>query len=289
VVRLRRAPSTDAERLEAITHFAHKLTTAVYRREASGARASVNLLLQSLGPALGLAHDDVKSIVERALAETKEVFQAMNVPMDHLRLKRQTEAALEQIEDEPPAEAGLEGETETETFASLLRDVTTQVDRGSPDDLGAITMMVMEAIYRGGPFDHVLFALLDEKSHRLAGLVGFGDQIDRLIKNFNFPVIGASGPVAAAVLKRTDVFVSGPRDRRFEGTRFSQIVGEPIYGLLPLVAGGSVAGCLYFDRREPKNFDAAALAAIGALRDQLCRAVTRSRTRSVLAAADSGR
>ena len=289
VVRLRRAPSTDAERLEAITHFAHKLTTAVYRREASGARASVNLLLQSLGPALGLAHDDVKSIVERALAETKEVFQAMNVPMDHLRLKRQTEAALEQIEDEPPAEAGLEGETETETFASLLRDVTTQVDRGSPDDLGAITMMVMEAIYRGGPFDRVLFALLDEKSHRLAGLVGFGDQIDRLIKNFNFPVIGASGPVAAAVLKRTDVFVSGPRDRRFEGTRFSQIVGEPIYGLLPLVAGGSVAGCLYFDRREPKNFDAAALAAIGALRDQLCRAVTRSRTRSVLAAADSGR
>jgi HD-like signal output (HDOD) protein len=287
VVRLRRAPSTDAERLEAITHFAHKLTIAVYRREANGARASVNLLLQSLGPVLGLAHDDVKSIVERALEETSEVFQAMKVPMDHLRLKRQTEAALEQIEDQP-AEAGLEGETETETFASLLRDVTTLVDRGSPDDLGAITMMVMEAIYRGGPFDHVLFARLDEKSHRLEGLVGFGDQIDKLVKNFNFPVIGASGPVAEAVLKRTDVFVSGPRDRRFEGTRFSQIVGEPVYGLLPLVAGGGVAGCLYFDRREPKNFDTASLAAIGALRDQLCRAVTRSRTRSVLAVADSG-
>src|SRR5580658_7384245 len=119
VVRLRRAPSTDRERLQAITHFAHKLTTAVYRREANGARASVNLLLHSLGPVLGLTHDGVKSIVERALEETGEVFQAMKVPMDHLRLKRQTEAALEQIEDQP-AEAGLEGETETETFASLL-------------------------------------------------------------------------------------------------------------------------------------------------------------------------
>ena len=102
-------------------------------------------------------------------------------------------------------------------------------------------------------------------------------------------MIGASGPVAAAVLRRADVFVAGPRDRRFDGTRFSQVVGEPIYGLLPLVADGAVAGCLYFDRHEPKTFDAAALAAIGALRDQLCRALTRSRKRGVLATADSGR
>jgi hypothetical protein len=213
--------------------------------------------------------------------------------MDHLRLKRQTEAALEETDDETdeeqPVGAGLENATETETFATLLRDVTVQVDRGSPDDLGAITMMVMEAIYRGGPFDHVLFALLDEKGHRLAGIIGFGESIDKLIQNFNFPVIGASGPVAAAVLKRTDVFVAGPRDRRFDGTRFSQIVGEPQYGLLPLVADGAVAGCLYFDRHEPTSVDAGALAAIGALRDQLCRALTRSRARSVLTKADSGR
>jgi len=95
--------------------------------------------------------------------------------------------------------------------------------------------------------------------------------------------------VAAAVLKRADVFVAGPRDRRFDGTKFSQVVAEPQYGLLPVVADGAVAGCLYFDRHEPKNVDAAALASIGALRDQLCRALTRSRTRSVLTTADSGR
>jgi HD-like signal output (HDOD) protein len=289
VVRLRRAPSTEAERLEAITHFAHKLTTAIYRREPSGARASVNLLLHSLGPVLGLSHDAAKSIVERSLEETREVFQAMNVPMDHLRLKRQTEAALEHVDEEPQAEPGLENEKDNETFASLLRDVTMQVDRGSPNDLGAVTMMVMEAIYRGGPFDHVLFAMLDERTHRLAGIIGFGESIDRLVKNFNFPVTGTSGPVAEAVLKRTDVFVAGPRDRRYEGTRFSQVVGEPQYGLLPLVAGAGVAGCLYFDRHEPKAFDAPALAAIGALRDQLCRVLSRSRTRSVLATADAVR
>jgi HD-like signal output (HDOD) protein len=282
VVRLRRAPSTEPERLEAITHFAHKLTTAVYRREPNGARASVNLLLHSLGPVLGLTHDDVKSIVERALEETSEVFQAMKVPMDHLRLKRQTEAALEQVEEEAPVESGLEDEAETETFATLLRDVTRQVDRNSADDLGAITMMVMEAIYRAGPFDHVLFAMLDEASRRLVGVTGFGESIDRMVKNFNFPVTGTSGPVAEAVLKRTDVFVPGPRDRRYESTRFSQTVGAPVYGLLPLVACGTVAGCLYFDRHEPKSSDIGSLSSIGALRDQLCRALTRSRTRSVL-------
>ncbi len=289
VIRLRRAPSTEGERLDGIAQFAHKLTTAVYRRERNGARASVNLLIHSLGMVLGISHDDVKSIVERGLGETSEVFQAMNVPMDHLRLHRQTEAALEQVDcDSGPEEPVEIEETETETFATLLRDVTAQVDRGSPDDLGAITMMVMEAIYRGGPFDRVLFALLDEKARRLDGITGFGESIDRLINNFHFPVTGTSGPVAEAALKRADVFVAGPRDRRYEGTRFSQVVGAPLYGLLPLVAGGSVVGCLYFDRQEAKAFDAAALTLIGALRDQLCRALTRSR-RTVLTTADSVR
>ncbi len=283
VIRLRRAPSTDAERLDGIAQFAHKLTTAVYRRERNGARASVNLLINSLGMVMGISHDDVKSILERGLAETREVFEAMNVPMDHLRLQRQTEAALEQVDvDKGPEEPLQIVETQTETFTTLLRDVTAQVDRGSPDDLGAVTMMVMEAIYRGGPFDRVLLALLDEKTRRLDGITGFGESIDKLVSSFHFPLSGVAGPVAEAVLKRVDVFVPGPRDRRYEGTRFSQVVGAPLYGLLPLVAGGTVAGCLYFDRQEIKSFDTAALAAIGALRDQLCRALSRSRIRTVL-------
>ena len=98
--------------------------------------------------------------------------------MDHLRLKSQTEAALEEmdeIDEDVPDEAGLDQEARSETLATLLRDVTAQVDQGLPDDLGAVTMMVMEALYRGGPFDHVLFALLDE-----SGLAGGQTRIWRI-------------------------------------------------------------------------------------------------------------
>ncbi len=289
VVRLRRAPSTEPERLAVITHFAHKLTTAVYRREANGARASVNLLLHSLGPVLNLTHEAVKSTVDRALVETGEVFQAMSVPMDHLRLKRQTEAAMELVDEELPLEAGAEPAAEPESITLLLRDVTAQVAQSKSTDLRAVTLMVMEAIYRGGPFDHVLFALLDESGHRLVGTLGFGDSIDKLVKNFNFLVTASSGPVASAILRRTDVFISGARDRQYEGTRFRQIFSAPTFGMLPLLASGSVVGCLYFDRQEPKNFDAASLAAFGALRDQLSHALTRSRTGSLLTTAGSDR
>jgi HD-like signal output (HDOD) protein len=289
VVRLRRAPSTEAERLETLTHFAHKLTTAVYRREPNGARASVNLLLNSLGPVLGLAHSDVKAIVERALEETGEVFQAMSVPIDHLRLQRQTQAALEQVEEEVLETDGLENEAEAETLTTLLRDVTTQLEQNPRDDLRAITLMVMEAIFRGGPFDHVLLALVDGSGHRLVGKIGFGESIDKIIESFNFPVVGAAGPVADAVLKRSDIFVTGAKDKRYEGSRFRQIANEPVFGLFPLVAGGTVVGCLYFDRHDPKSFDAAAMAALGALRDQLGRGLTRSRAGSLLTTVGIGR
>ncbi len=287
LIRLRRAPTTEAERLEAITHFAHKLTTAVYRREPSGARASVNLLLSSLGPVLNLTHDDVREIVEHALQETQEVFHAMSVPIDHLRLRNQTEAALEQADDEAVEEAGTEAEAEPETLASLLRDVTAHVDRN--EDLRATTLMVMEAIYRGGPFDHVLFALLDDKGRHVVGKLGFGESIDKFIENFAFPVTGAYSPVASAVAKRIDIFVAGPRDRRFEGTRFAQLFPAPVFGLYPLIAGGTLIGCLYFDRQEPKLSDEAALPAIGALRDQLCRALTQKNPGGVLTTTGTGR
>ena len=74
-----------------------------------------------------------------------------------------------------------------------------------------------------------------------------------------------------------------------EGTRFRQIASEPVFGLFPLVAGGAVVGCLYFDRHEPKSFDAAALAALSALRDQLSRTLARSRAGSLLTTTGIGR
>jgi HD-like signal output (HDOD) protein len=94
VIRLRKRPTDDGESLESIVHFAHRLTNAVYRREPDGARASVNLLVNSFGIALGLKHENVKAIVDRALKESEDVFEAMGVPVDRLRLKRQMEAAL---------------------------------------------------------------------------------------------------------------------------------------------------------------------------------------------------
>jgi hypothetical protein len=38
----------------------------------------------------------VKETVERSLRESQEVVEAMGVPLDRLRLRRQTEAALEE-------------------------------------------------------------------------------------------------------------------------------------------------------------------------------------------------
>ncbi len=97
VIRLRKPAATEHERLEGIVHFAHRLTNAVYRREPESARASVNLLVHSFGVALGLDHNQVKEIVERSLHDSQDVFAAMGVPLDRLRLKRQIEAALVEV------------------------------------------------------------------------------------------------------------------------------------------------------------------------------------------------
>jgi HD-like signal output (HDOD) protein len=272
----RHTPVSDADRLTTITNFAHKLTNAVYRREPQAARASISLLLKSLGPALGLSQDTVRSVVERSLEETGEVFRAMRVPLDRLRLARQTEAALLEIHEDPEAVTLLDPPAEPDLLGRMVTELEGQVDSGSCA-VHSVTLMVLEAIYRAGPFDRVLFALLDADRNRLVGKLGFGDGIDQVIDQFNFPSRGAD-PIAAAVIEKTDVWVDTAHDRRYQGTRFLQTLGAPAFGLFPVVVEGVVVGCLYFDRRTPKNADPATLRGVSALRDQLCRAVSRSRT-----------
>lgn len=245
-----RAEGTEMAVLKASAAFSHALTTAVYRREPEGAAARVNLLVQDYFPALGLHPEQVSGVLDTSLLETKSTFATLSVPLDELRLRKQAEAAVARAAAEGPYE---EPEGPLDEIASgeellqhFTRDVESAIDAPADFDLHRIILMVLEAIYRGGPFDRVLFCLADPDHTLMQGRLGLGEGIEVLRSRFRVPISVRGGLIGTALVRKHDLFVA--HETSYEEAEALKFFGARCLGVYPILVDGVLGSCLYFDR-----------------------------------------
>jgi hypothetical protein len=56
-----------------------------------------------------------------------------------------------------------------------------------------------------------------------------------------------SGPIGIVFLRKHDMMLEAGETARYSHSPFMNVVGNPCFGILPLVVDGIIAGCLYFD------------------------------------------
>jgi HD-like signal output (HDOD) protein len=271
----------EADRLSALTAFSHALTTAVYRREPEGARARITLLIEDYLPTLELQRSQVERILDTALLDTKNTSSLLRVPLDHLRLSRQAEAALAGAA-EAAAASGPELE-ELAHGADLLERLTHEVEAllEAPGEfrLNDVLMMILEAVYRSGAFDRVLFCLVNPDHTHIQGRLALGEGADSLRDRFHFSIGPEGGPIGNALQSKQDLFV--PRDTS-AGHAEPQVLKQleaASFGLLPVLVDRVLVGCLYFDRLGWKHPpDRRVMRLAEHLRDLAGRAIKKSRT-----------
>jgi HD-like signal output (HDOD) protein len=236
--------------LRAISVFSRSLTETVYRHEAEASSKNVKTLIQKFSDALPLKEENVEEILKAAIVETREAFSAANIPFDNLRLVKSIEIALDEpmaaeelVDAKPPVPA-----TGGKALASLTREVELVLMSGEVFDLQDIIMMILEAIYRGGAFDRVLFCMNDEDHSNVSARMGLGEGVETLIAEFNFPISLLSGPIGPVMIAKKDVFIDQVSESRYEKSGFVEVVGASSFGICPLVNKGNAVGCLYFDR-----------------------------------------
>jgi HD-like signal output (HDOD) protein len=246
--RLTKPISTETELLEALTSFSHGLTTAIYRCEPEAVRARLNHLLETHGPILLIRRDEIQEIAQASINETKATFDLLRVPLDDLRLRRQTEAAIA-ILDEPGEGTVDAGLMELLPGETLLECVTQQLEAtiasASEFELTNVILTILEAMYRGVPFDRVLFCLVTPDHGHIQGRLGLGQSIDSLLEHFRFPLFQPEAPIAASFAGRQDLFVV---DGRFQDSELVKITGASCFGIYPVIVNDIAVGCFYFDR-----------------------------------------
>ena len=148
--------------------------------------------------------------------------------------------------------------------------------------LADILRIIIETMYRGIGFQHVLLCIKDARSNSMAAKFGFGPEIEEIIRRFRFPLGGRKDIFDVALTRGADVLISDIRDPKISGhipEWFGKTVAAETFILFPLVIKNAPVGLIYADKANagelviPENV----LSMLRALRNQAVLAIKQSR------------
>lgn len=84
--------------LASLTNYSHKLTRALYRKGISIDKVHLETVLNPAGVPALISARQLCAIVDLAVAETKEMFSALQIPTETLRMSKQAEQARKALE-----------------------------------------------------------------------------------------------------------------------------------------------------------------------------------------------
>lgn len=247
------SPAGNTE-LGSVIACAHELTTAVYRRDRDARTDGVSEVMSRYSKVLKLTKDDATTVVRAALRETKETFASAKVSVDDLRLRRQHDAAISELggwvgSATPPGGAPAADADERLALRQQLgEEVRRAAEPGSGEDLNRVILTTIEAIFRGGPFERVVFCVISADGTRVKARFGLGTAVETLLDRFDYELTPRDGPIAVAMLRRQGMCVPVDRDFTAQELRFAQSLGAGSFGIFPVVVAGRLIGCVYCDR-----------------------------------------
>ena len=227
---------------------------------------------------------DLKSlgIAERLMREVSQPDDSPTV--DDREPKAEGRVALDErspslMLEDPPDEPGAD---DSNAYAAMRQDIVMKtiseitMTLMSPFQLNDILMMVLEGIFRGVGFQHVLIAMIDPANAQVVCRFGLGPRIDQIRELFKFPLggRGKGGVVAACIEQEKEILITDLTG--FPGSGISQNLMQLLNArailLLPIIVSGKPIGVFFVDRspdqppiRRPELRDLRTLAGQAAL------------------------
>ncbi len=246
------SPAGNTE-LGSVIACAHELTTAVYRRDKDARGDGVSDVMSRYSKVLKLAKDDATEVVRAALRETKETFASAKVNVDDLKLRHLHDSAISELggwvgKATPPGSEVVEAMEILALRRQLVEESRRAAEPGSGEDLNRVILTTIEAIFRGGPFDRVVFCVMSPDGTSVKARFGLGTAVESLLEKFSYELTPRDGPVAVAMLRRQNLYVPVDRDFTAQELRFAQSLGAGSFGIFPVVVASRLIGCVYCDR-----------------------------------------
>jgi len=188
------------------------------------------------------------------------------------------------IFDVEPGEAGGPSQRTTEAIQSVLTAGLQDVSNSLIDDnmsVNDILRMILEAMYTGMGFAHVVLCIKDGRHNTMCGKFGFGDGVQDLIQAFDFPLAAQPDVFLVALQNNADILITDIDDPKI-ATRipawYRQHVPARTFVLFPIIVKGKPIGLIYADRPQPGDIaiPEKELSLLKSLRNQAVLAIRQS-------------
>jgi HD-like signal output (HDOD) protein/GAF domain-containing protein len=188
------------------------------------------------------------------------------------------------ILDASPGESGGQAQRTTESVQSVLTAGLQDVSNSLIDDnmsVNDILRMILEAMYSGMGFAHVVLCIKDGRHNTMCGKFGFGDGVQNLIKAFDFPLAAQPDVFLVALQNNADILITDIDDPKI-ATRipawYRQQVPARTFVLFPIIVKGKPVGLIYADHPQPSDITIPekALSLLKLLRHQAVLAIRQS-------------
>ena len=312
---VKKSPNPN-ERLRQLAGLSDQLCTVFGQVPAEKQKEELLKISRRFGDSIPLDHEQLEQSVKRSLEEVVSYTAAIRLNLQQSALGRQISAWSGNKENASPpagedaAGASIPGNLTrtaivapeaaeakpapaggTEAAGPSLEEAQAILNAGIQDitgslvgdyALGDILRIIIETMYRGIGFQHVLLCIKDARNNSMTAKFGFGPDIDEVIRRFRFPLGGKKDIFDVALTRGADILISDIRDPKISGhipEWFGKTVAAETFILFPLVIKNAPVGLIYADKQRagelviPENV----LSMLRALRNQAVLAIKQSR------------
>lgn len=310
-------PASNGDKLRVLAGLSEQLCTVFEQVPADKRKAELHRIGQRFGDSIPFDGEQLEHAVQRSLDEVINYTAAIRLNLQQSSLGRQISdwggksgetktvepetaasipgdlartvvaappAAADATALNAPEAAGASGGPSLEEAQAILNAGIQDITGSLVGDyaLADILRIIIETMYRGIGFQHVLLCIKDARSNGMTAKFGFGPDIDDVIRRFRFPLGGRKDIFDVALTRGADILISDIRDPKISGhipEWFGKAVAAETFILFPLVIKNAPVGLIYADKARageltiPENL----LSMLRALRNQALLAIKQSR------------
>ncbi len=161
------------------------------------------------------------------------------------------------LETNPDENASTPQQLTSEKSQSILTSGLQDISNSLIDDtvsVNDILRMILEAMYTGMGFTHVVLCIKDGRRNTMCGKFGFGEGVSSLIKSFDFSLAGKPDVFLVALQNNSDILITDIDDAKIASripAWYRQNIAARTFVLFPIIVKGKPIGLIYADRPDP--------------------------------------
>jgi HD-like signal output (HDOD) protein/GAF domain-containing protein len=309
-----RKSASNVDRLRALAGFSNELCEVILETPDADRSKVLAKLTARFGDSVPVTVEQLAGLMEKSMLDIAQFALVVNVNLKHSDFARQAskwagmaaapgapsaqDEALDArtaldasvlhehapILDAEPGEAGDMSQRTPAEIQSILASGLQDVSNSLIDDtisINDILRMILEAMYTGMGFAHVLLCIKDGRHNTMCGKFGFGDGVQDQVKAFDFSLNGQPDVFLVALQNNADILITDIDDPKIAAripAWYRQHVPARTFVLFPIIVKGKPIGLIYADRPQPGDITIPEkeLSLLKSLRNQAVLAIRQS-------------